>query len=61
MVYKKQVENLLNELKDKSDSESFDDEKNKLLNVKKALRADQLEQQNASLKNEIKLYLKLIK
>ena len=27
MVYKKQIEKLLNELKDKSDTESFDDEK----------------------------------
>ena len=44
MVYKKQIENLLEQLQEKSDSESFDDEKERLLNVKKALRADQLEQ-----------------
>lgn len=40
LTYKKQVENLLEELKDKSDSESFDDEKQRILNVKKAMRAD---------------------
>jgi hypothetical protein len=30
MVYKKQIEKLMEELKDKSDSESFDDDKEKL-------------------------------
>ena len=44
MVYKKQIEKLLEELKDKSDSESFDDEKEKLLNVKKAMESDQLKE-----------------
>lgn len=45
MVYKKQITKLLDELRDKSDSESFDDEKEKLLNVKKAMEADQLKEQ----------------
>lgn len=40
MEYKIQVENLLEELRDKSDSESFDDEKKRMLNVSKALRSD---------------------
>ena len=39
---KKQIEKLLDELRDKSDSESFDDEKEKLLNVTKAIEADQM-------------------
>ena len=42
MVYQKQIEKLLDELKEKSDSESFDDEKEKILNVKKAMESDQL-------------------
>jgi hypothetical protein len=40
MVYKKQIEKLMEELKDKSDSESFDDEKEKLENIRKGLKAD---------------------
>jgi len=35
-IYKKQIEKVLEELKEKSDSESFDDEKERILNVKKA-------------------------
>ena len=44
MEYSKQVEKLLEELKEKSDSESFDDEKEKLLNVKKAMQVDKLKE-----------------
>ena len=51
--YAKQVEKLLEELKDKSDSESFDDEKEKILNVKKAMEADQLKERNKVLKAEL--------
>jgi len=32
-VLKKQIEKLLDELRDKTDSESFDDEKERILNV----------------------------
>ena len=38
------AEKLLEELREKSDSESFDDEKEKLLNVSKAMEADQLKE-----------------
>ena len=55
LVYKKQIEKLLNELKEKSDSESFDDEKAKLLNVKKAMESDQLKEQLKNLQNDIKV------
>jgi len=55
MVYKKQIEKLLEELKDKSDSESFDDEKEHLLNVKKAMESDQLKEQLKNLNNEAKV------
>ena len=44
-TYKKQIEKLLEALKEKSDSESFDDEKEKLLNVKKAREADMLKEE----------------
>ena len=44
MVYKKQIDKLNDELRDKSDSESFDDEKEKIMNVKKAIEADQLKE-----------------
>lgn len=53
-MYKKQIEKLLEELKDKSDSESFDDEKEKLLNVKKAMEADQLKEELKNLKLDMK-------
>ena len=55
MVYKKQIEKLLEELKDKSDSESFDEEKEKLLNVKKAMELDQLKEQIENLQSELKV------
>ena len=54
MVYKRQIEKLLEELKDKSDSESFDDEKEKLLNVKKAMESDQLKEQIKNLQSDMK-------
>lgn len=41
-VYQKQIDKLVDELREKSDSESFDDEKQKILNVEKALEADRL-------------------
>ena len=44
MVFKKQIEKLIDELREKSDSESFDDEKEKILNVKRAIESDQLKQ-----------------
>mgnify|MGYP000857545535 CR=1 FL=1 len=37
-----QIDKLIEELKEKSDSESFDDEKQNLLNVEKAMEADRL-------------------
>ena len=44
----------MEELREKSDSESFDDEKEKVLNVKKAMEADQLKEQIKNLKAEVK-------
>lgn len=49
----KQVQKLIEELKDKSDSESFDDEKERLNNIKKAMKAEQLQAENNLLQNEI--------
>jgi len=40
MTYKMQVEKLIEELREKSDSEDFDDEKERLLNQKKAREAE---------------------
>lgn len=54
MEYSKQIEKLLNELKEKSDSESFDDEKEKLLNVKKANQLDKLKEEVKNLELELK-------
>ena len=45
---------MLEELKDKSDSESFDDEKEKLLNVKKAMQLDKLKEEVKNLELELK-------
>jgi hypothetical protein len=42
-------------LRDKSDSESFDDEKEKLLNVEKALEADRLKERVRNLNNDMKI------
>lgn len=53
-VYKKQIEKLTEELREKSDSESFDDEKEKILNVEKALKADIMKGQIETLKVEAK-------
>lgn len=39
-TYKKQIEKLIEALKEKSDSESFDDEREKLMNVQKARLAE---------------------
>ena len=54
-VYKKQQEKLLDELREKSDSESFDDEKQRILNVKKAMEADQLKEKLKNLNQEMKI------
>ena len=54
-VYKMQVEKLIEELKEKSDSESFDDEKEKLLNMKKAREAEMLTEKIKNLEVQIKL------
>ena len=53
-VYKKQVEKLIEELRDKSDSESFEDEKENLLNVEKAMKVDQLESRLKIMQSEAK-------
>ena len=50
----KQIEKLLEELREKSDEESFDDEKERILNVKKAMESEQLKEQVKSLKAELK-------
>ena len=54
-VYQKQQEKLLDELREKSDSESFDDEKEKILNVKKAKENDQLKGKLKNLAQEMKI------
>ena len=45
----------MDELRDKSDSESFDDEKTRILNVQKALEGEQLKKRLASLQAEIQI------
>ena len=45
----------MEELKEKSDSESFDDEKEKLENIRKGLKSDQLEEQVKNLVNDAKV------
>lgn len=54
-VYQKQQEKLLDELREKSDSESFDDEKQRILNVKKAMETDQLREKLKNLNQEMKI------
>lgn len=54
LEYSKQVEKLIEELKDKSDSESFDDEKERILNVKKAMQAEKLKEEMKNLELELK-------
>lgn len=44
----------MNELREKSDSESFDDEKERILNTQKALEAEQLRAKVRSMTAEIK-------
>lgn len=53
-TYQKQIDKLIEELRDKSDTESFDDEKEKLLNVEKALEGDRLKEQLKIIKSEMK-------
>ena len=52
-TYQAQIEKLLDELREKSDSESFDDEKERIMNVQKALEADQLKERLKNLKNDL--------
>ena len=47
------MDKLLEELRDKSDSESFDDEKERMANIKKAMRAEQLQAEVHLLKADI--------
>ena len=54
MVYRKQQEKLLDELREKSDSESFDDDKEKILNVEKAVLTDNLKARVLSVEKEMK-------
>jgi hypothetical protein len=54
-VYKKQIEKLMEELKEKSDSESFDDEREKLLNIRKAREAELLGEKVKNLENDLKM------
>lgn len=54
-TYKKQIEKLLRELKERSDSENFDEDKEKLLNVKKAREAEILQEKVLNLENEVKI------
>ena len=39
-VLEKQIEKLIEELRENSDSESFDDEKERIMNVQKAMEGD---------------------
>lgn len=45
----------MEELKEKSDSESFDDEREKLLNIRKAREAELLGEKVKNLENDIKM------
>ena len=54
-VYKKQIEKVLKELEDKSDTESFDEDKQKILNVQRELEAEQLKEKLKIVKQEIKM------
>lgn len=54
MEYQKQVERLVDELREKSDSESFEDEIQKKLDVTKVLRSDKLKQELENALLEIK-------
>ena len=54
-VFKTQIEKLVEELREKSDSESFEDDKEKLLNVQKALEADRLKTQVKNMQAEARL------
>ena len=54
-MFKTQIEKLVEELREKSDSESFEDDKEKLLNVQKALEADRLKTQVKNMQAEAKL------
>ena len=55
MVYKKQIDKLVEELREKSDSESFEDEKENVLNVEKALEVDRMKVRIENMKAEMKI------
>ena len=55
MVYKKQIDKLVEQLREKSDSESFEDEKKNALNVEKALAADRMKVRIENMKAEMKI------
>lgn len=52
MTYKAQIEKLMDELKENSDSESFDDEMEKILNMEKALEVDRMKSKIKILESE---------
>ncbi len=52
MTYRAQIEKLMQELKQNSDSESFDDEMERVLNMEKALEVDRLNSRIKVLENE---------
>ena len=55
MVFQKQIDKLIEELQEKSDSESFDDEKERILNVEKALESNRLKEKVKNLQTESKI------
>lgn len=52
-VFQKQIDKLIEELREKSDSESFEDEKEKLLNVEKALELGRVKENLKNLKLDL--------
>ena len=53
MTLNKQIEKLFDELREKSESESFDDEKARIMNVQKALESEQLKLRLQQAKNDL--------
>jgi hypothetical protein len=51
-VAKKQIEKLLEQLRDKSESENFDEEKERILNVQKAMESETLKERIKVLNSE---------
>ena len=52
-MFQKQIDKLIEELREKSDSESFEDEKEKLLNVEKALELGRVKENLKNLKLDL--------